>query len=197
MIGSAKKYSTVAELFELCKNKIDTSDSDYRDLPFVGMENIESGSRRYLPQNLSVPEGLCYRFDSSHVLYGKLRPYLNKVMLPDFSGKCSTEIVPLKPKNGFSREFVATVLQSTYFIEQAVKHSTGGRMPRADLKYLLGLKLRLPVADQANALATELQTRLAHVEAMRQAALKQVEGIESLSAAILREAFDFGKDETE
>lgn len=63
---------------------------------------------------------------------------------------------------------------------------------------IMRIEFRFPenMEDQIT-IARELQTRLAHVEAMRQAALKQVEGIESLSAAILREAFDFGKDETE
>jgi type I restriction enzyme, S subunit len=43
--------------------------------------------------------------------------------------------------------------------------------------------------------AQELQSRLAHAESLRQRTVSQLEAIEALPAAILREAFDFGKDE--
>jgi len=63
---------------------------------------------------------------------GNLDRILNKVYLPDKKGRCSTELIPLIPKNDFSRSFIASVLQSEIVVTYAVKHSTGGRMPRAD-----------------------------------------------------------------
>jgi type I restriction enzyme S subunit len=186
----------LSELFDIDKSQTSKSDSGYSALPFIGLENIESHTKRYLPEFVSEPEGMCNLFTTAHVLYGKLRPYLNKVFLPDFDGKCSTEIVPLKPKNGYSRDFISTILQSQIFIEEAVKHSTGGRMPRANLKHLLKMKVSVPDADEANAIALNLQSQLAQVEAMRQAALKQKEAAKALQSAILREVFPWQAGES-
>ncbi|GIU99473.1 MAG: hypothetical protein KatS3mg014_1089 [Actinomycetota bacterium] len=73
---------------------------------YVGLENIEPDTGRIV--NLEPTPGARiastkYRFDRRHVLYGKLRPYLNKVCAPDFEGICATDIVPLLPSPMRSR----------------------------------------------------------------------------------------------
>ena len=196
MSASTFRLRPLSDLFEIDKTQISKEDTEYSTLSFIGLENIESHSKRYLPELTSTPEGLCNRFSKKHVLYGKLRPYLNKVYLPDFDGKCSTEILPLLPKNSYTREFISIILQSQTFIEEAVKHSTGGRMPRANLKYLLKLKVSVPEAEEANIIASGLQSQLAHIETMRQVALKQKESAKALQSAILREIFPWKTGES-
>jgi hypothetical protein len=55
------------------------------DLPYLGLEGIESGTGQFVVGELSktpeAPQANSFRFDERHVLYGKLRPYLNKVAL--------------------------------------------------------------------------------------------------------------------
>lgn len=196
MSANTFRLRPLSDLFEIDKTQISKEDTEYSTLPFIGLENIESHSKRYLPELTSTPEGLCNRFSKKHLLYGKLRPYLNKVYLPDFDGKCSTEILPLLPKNNYSREFISIILQSQTFIEEAVKHSTGGRMPRANLKHLLKLKVSAPEAEEANIIANNLQSQLAHIETMRQAAVKQKEATKALQSAILREVFPWQAGES-
>src|SRR6516225_8308651 len=38
-----------------------------------------------------------FAFGPKHILYGKLRPYLRKIVRPDFNGVCSTDILPIRP----------------------------------------------------------------------------------------------------
>ena len=58
-------------------------------LPYLGLEHIESGTGRILVTPQDVPEhsgrSNTFAFDERHILYGKLRPYLNKVALPSYS----------------------------------------------------------------------------------------------------------------
>jgi type I restriction enzyme S subunit len=79
------------------------------DLPYLGLEGIESGTGQFVVGELSktpeAPQANSFRFDERHVLYGKLRPYLNKVALPTAPGKCSTEIIPLLPTPPLARIF--------------------------------------------------------------------------------------------
>src|SRR5438552_15580259 len=66
---------------------------------YLGLEHIESGGR--ILGAKSVDEGELasskFKFTERHVLYGKLRPYLAKIACPDFSGICSTDILPILP----------------------------------------------------------------------------------------------------
>jgi type I restriction enzyme S subunit len=114
---------------------------------FVGLEHVESGTGRIL--NVSEVDvrhlqSQKYRFDTAHVLYGKLRPYLNKVVLPDFSGICSTDILPVHPKRGVLREYIAFWLRSPSFIEYANTNATGTKMPRLGPKQFLKAPIPLP-----------------------------------------------------
>ena len=71
------------------------------ELAYMGLESIESNTGRFKEAGLSktpeVPLANSLRFGPEQVLYGKLRPYLHKVALAEFEGKCSTEIIPLLP----------------------------------------------------------------------------------------------------
>lgn len=70
-------------------------------------------------------------FDNSYILYGKLRPYLNKVALPDFKGICSTDIIPIQPINKKSnRLFITAILRHNSFVAFADERSSGANLPR-------------------------------------------------------------------
>ena len=81
------------KLGEVCDFKVI---KNTKTLPYIGMEDIESNTGRFLgsKESRSVKSVTAF-FDQTSVLYGKLRPYLNKVFLPDFEGHSSTELVPL------------------------------------------------------------------------------------------------------
>jgi type I restriction enzyme S subunit len=98
--------------------------------------------------NGEVGESTTFAFDQRHVLYGKLRPYLNKVALPRFEGRSSTEFIPLLPHPGISREFLALLLRRPETVRAVMAANTGSRMPRTDMKVLLNLKISLPGAAE-------------------------------------------------
>ena len=117
---------------------------------YVGLEHMEGGTGLFV--NVKELDGSeiqskKFRFGASHVLYGKLRPYLNKVALPEFKGICSTDILPLKPKADVSREYVAYWLRSGEFVEYAKARATGTKMPRLAPKQLLTAPIPLPPLD--------------------------------------------------
>ncbi|MEJ7688038.1 MAG: hypothetical protein WKG52_14205 [Variovorax sp.] len=111
------KQASVVRLGDICRqDRITIKPGEREDLRYVGLESIEAGTGR-LQHNLPskpahAPRANSFRFDEGHVLYGKLRPYLNKVALPDAEGKCSTEIVPLRPCADVDRRFLAYFLRA-------------------------------------------------------------------------------------
>ena len=83
-------------------------------------------------------------FDENNVLYSKLRPYLNKVVLPDQEGYCTTELVPLKPNKGLTREFLATLLRSDAFMGYINEKTAGAKMPRVSMNIFRQFECILP-----------------------------------------------------
>lgn len=74
-------------------------------------------------------------FNDTNVLYSKLRPLLNKVVVPEESGYCTSELVPLKPNSAvLNRDFLGYMLRTPQYVQYGVKISSGTKMPRVNLK---------------------------------------------------------------
>ena len=131
---------SLADLCEMDRRNVRPGDPLANELPFVGVENVtrDSGFLNF-DTNSRVGNGksTAFRFDRRHVLYGKLAPYLNKVATPDFAGRCSTELVPLLPRDGVDRDFLAHMLRRGETVKFAVDSANGTRMPRTDMKFLM------------------------------------------------------------
>ncbi len=161
-------------------------------MPYLGLEHIESGTGRILisEDEARYSESISnnFRFTSRHVLYGKLRPYLNKVALPEFEGRCTTEIIPLLSIEA-EREWVAWFLRREETVEYAMRGRTGSRMPRADMSDLMRLLIPLPPIDEQRRIVADLEAGMADAERARRAAEAQLAAAEALPSAILRGAF--------
>jgi restriction endonuclease S subunit len=93
----------LGELVEIVSGQVDPRQEPYLDMPHIGGENIESHTGRLAgiktPRELNLQSGK-YLFQATDILYSKIRPYLNKVVIPGFSGVCSADIYPLRLNNG-------------------------------------------------------------------------------------------------
>ncbi|MCG5509128.1 restriction endonuclease subunit S [Ectothiorhodospira lacustris] len=114
-------------------------------LPYVGLEHIESGTGKFIGSLApAMVKSTTFSFTASHVLYGRLRPYLNKVLLPEFDGHCSSEIFPLRVESSLDRRFLYYWLTWEPVVKEIDSTSTGARMPRANINKLLEFELPLP-----------------------------------------------------
>ena len=109
---------------------------------YVGIENLETGVGRisgYEDQsNFSTKQ----IFHKNDLLYARIRPYLNKIWLSNVDGYCSTDIIVIKT-SGINPNFLKEVILTREFVNFAVRHSAGTKMPRVnwgDIK-----KLHVPV----------------------------------------------------
>jgi type I restriction enzyme S subunit len=103
----------------------------------LSLEDIESATGRVLAKQVSRVADLgsnkCV-FDQRHVLYSKLRPYLNKVVVPDALGVGTSELIPLVPSECLDREFLAYYLRSPDFVEFANANTRGANLPRIAMR---------------------------------------------------------------
>ena len=159
----------LGELCEMDRQGIQPDDPLTADLPFVGVENVVGGTGILnfdTDSRIGGQKSAAFRFDRRHVLYGKLRPYLNKVAVPEFAGRCSTELVPLLPRNGVDRDFLAHLLRRKETVEFVMASVTGARMPRTDMKVLMSMPVPFPPLAEQRRIAGILNRAL-HIERLR------------------------------
>ena len=146
----------LGELCDMDRRGIRPDDPLASRLPFVGVENVGSGTGHLnfdTESRTGSRRSASLRFDSRHVLYAKLRPYLNKVATPGFAGRCSTELVPLLPRAGVDRAFLAYLLRREETVAFVMASATGARMPRADMRVLLSMPVSFPPLDEQRRIA--------------------------------------------
>ena len=163
------RIARLGELCELHRQGLPPDDPLTSQLPFVGVENISAGTgivNFNTSSRIGNQKSTAFRFDERHVLYAKLRPYLNKVATPGFAGRCSTELVPLLPRDGIDRDFLAHLLRRQETVEFVTVSVTGTRMPRTDMKALMSMPVPFPPLDEQRRVAGILN-RAAHIQRLR------------------------------
>lgn len=123
---------------------------------YVGFEHLFSGSYWCVDNsNLDGVVSQKFRFESGNILYGKIRPYLRKAALVEFSGVCSSDLIVLKPETKELGIILAALFCSEAFSQVAMRSVKGTKMPRADWSILSKLnfaKLNALQMDQLSSI---------------------------------------------
>jgi len=168
----------------------DKNQNSHTGLPYVGLEHIESNSGRFIGslETQEVKSSTFY-FDQKHVLYGRLRPYLNKVLLPDFKGHCSTEIFPIKVGEQVAREFLFYWLIAGSTVKKIDATWTGARMPRANMNQVLEFDFAFPPLKEQQTIVRQLDALRAETQKLEAVYQKKIADLEELKKSILQKAF--------
>ena len=155
---------------------------------YVGLENItgEGTFENVAPVSSGELGSSKFQFNESHVLYGKLRPYLKKTALPTFSGICSTDILPIKPSSLLDRRYLFYYLRQQSIVDFAASQCTGINLPRLSPQRLNEFVIPLPplaeqkriaaILDQADALRVKRRAALARLDRLVQAVFLEMFG---------------------
>jgi type I restriction enzyme S subunit len=187
-----EKYLPILDVCSIAnKSIIPIGNESYN---YVGLENIESQTGRlaeFSKTNGNEIKSSKVVFWKGAVLYGKLRPYLNKVYIADFDGICTTEILPFYPNNEILyKEYLAFYLRSEKFVNEVNNNTSGARMPRATTTFFKNVA-KIPVPTLATQKMdvdklTSLSTRIFLLQAEQQAKLNN---LKALKESILDKAF--------
>ena len=187
------KWVKLGDVCEEQRRTIRPDEPAAKTLPYLSLEHIQSQTGLILtsPEDISEDTGKSntFCFDDSHILYGKLRPYLNKVALPNFPGRCTTELIPLKPTVA-NRDYLWWLLKRPATVSYAMMGKTGSRMPRTNMKEFMGMPIPLPPLEEQKHIAGILNEQMAAVEEAKKAAQERLEAAKALPAAYLREVFE-------
>jgi type I restriction enzyme S subunit len=184
---------SMADVCDIPSKLVDPREEKYQDSPHVGAGNIETKTGALIDVLTARQEQLIsgkFLFDESMVLYSKIRPYLMKVVRPDFNGLCSADIYPLAPKYGvIGRDYLFYLLLSPDFTAYAIKGSARAGMPKVNREHLFAYEFSLPsvqeqeqIAARLDALAEETQRLIAVYE-------RKLAALEELKKSLLHQAF--------
>ena len=153
-VSPCKEYRTdsLGNLFGPVLDSIDPS-SQNGTVCYIGLENIVSGTGEFtgcLENRYENIKSLKRVFKEGDILFGKLRPALNKVAVATFDGICSTDIIVLRAKRkDILSEYYAVLLRGADFNKTVLNGVSGGQLPRVDLNYLMDIPVKVvPIEEQ-------------------------------------------------
>lgn len=154
---------------------------------YVGLEHIESGGASISFGKVANGElaSSKFRFGSKHILFGKLRPYLAKIVCPDFEGICSTDILPIAPGKRIDQRYLLHFLRRPETVAWASSRATGVNLPRLSPSELASLEVPLPPLDEQRRIAAILDK----ADALRRQRKRALELLDGLTQSIFLEMF--------
>ena len=135
----------LGRIFENNTTNIKPENMDTKKNKVLGLEHIEKNSGKLNVNNDTFLEDVKSNkiiFEKGDILYGKLRPNLNKVFLADFKGYCSTDFIVLRAKEKINHLFYSSYFLSETFNSSVLNTVSGAQLPRT--KYELIKKIRIP-----------------------------------------------------
>lgn len=184
-IGEIPEHWEVKRLKNVCSQINIKENSKENSLPYIGLENIESGSGRYINTTSEV-EGMANRFCKNNVLFGKLRPYLSKVYLAEKDGICSTEFIVYDTKSNNCR-FIHKLLLSQAFIEVVNSSTYGAKMPRANSDFINNIYVQIPPLSEQQSIADYLDQKCSEIDELISIKQQKIEKLKDYKKSLIFE----------
>ncbi|GFE17978.1 type I restriction-modification enzyme, S subunit [Streptomyces glebosus] len=157
---------------------------------FVGLEHISPHfGRRIGSRPLGDEKGRKFRFAPGDVLYGYLRPYLNKVWHADQHGLCSVEQYVLRPNGQMPAELIAACLRSKSTLDKVIDATHNLQLPRLRSGLLLAMDIPFIPAEHHERAIADVQGFEKNARRLDELQQHRAELLTSLRPAFLNAAF--------
>jgi type I restriction enzyme, S subunit len=187
--SNPKKWKKIdlGNLVEFPSALVDPTEGTYSGMKHVGGDNIATDGRLFglkTAAELGLRSGK-FLFDESHVLYNKIRPYLNKVAMPNFRGLCSADMYPIRAGKDLTREFLYKILRSDDFLNFAATQSRRANIPKINREELSSYEMIVPDLN----LQKRFSRMFLKIQSIKSAAEQTSQKSETLFQALLQKAF--------
>lgn len=193
VVAESNPSLPIGEIISFRNDLIRPSDRESGPLRFVGLQHIESHTGRRIGEDRLLAEelgGRKFKFSPGEIVYGYLRPYLNKVWVADREGLCSVDQYVIRPDPAMViTKYLAHFMRSPIFLGPAIELTHNLLLPRLRKALLESVSIPLPpVSEQRHAVAylDDLQAQVDELTALQDAT--QVE-MDALLPSVLDWAF--------
>ena len=188
------RYDRLKDVVSLRNDK--TSDKSSEE-NYLELEDIEQGTGNLLSKKNTLDvESAVIRFKKGDVLFGKLRPYLEKYYHADFDGKCTGEILAFYPR-GIKGHFLRYCVAAPWFIGKCNALAYGAKMPRVNWPKQLALfDIPIPPINEQHRISSYLDKTCAAIDKAIKAKQKQLGILDALRKSIIHKAVTRGLDDS-
>ncbi len=188
------RYDRLKDIVSLRNDKTSDKSSEQN---YLELEDIEQGTGNLLSKKNTLDvESAVIRFKKGDVLFGKLRPYLEKYYYADFDGKCTGEILAFYPR-GIQGHFLRYCVAAPWFIGRCNALAYGAKMPRVNWPKQLALfDIPIPSNSEQQCIAIYLDKTCAAIDKAIEAKQKQLETLDALRKSIIHKAVTRGLDDS-
>ena len=156
---------------------------------YIGLEHLLKGGGIAEVGNTEGLKSKKVVFIKGDVLYGKLRPYLNKHAYVDFEGVASTDIIVFRSNCLVLNKLLDMFLGLPYVVQYAIENSNGINLPRVSPKIMEKLPFPLPPLNEQKRIADKVDNLLSNLENEQELVLEVEEKLNLLKQSILNKAF--------
>ena len=159
-------------------------------LPYIGMEHVEAGSGRITAtSDASIIRSSSPLVDMGDVLYGRLRPYLNKVAVAPQEAYASGEFIVFRGNHEIDARFLKWRLTAEDFVRFATALNSGDR-PRVKWPQMAGVRFPLPPLPEQRRIVEMLEEHMAHLDAADASLASAEQRLTYAEVALARSYFD-------
>ena len=154
------KWSKLGRISDYGKNKKVKGINISKDEWILELEDIEKNTGKILNKIYQADRNAISDkniFFKGNLLYGKLRPYLNKCVIADEDGFCCTEIEPIILNSNIEAKYIQRVLMSKYFLNYVTSCSYGAKMPRLGTKDAKNAMIPIPPLEQQKKIVEKIE----------------------------------------
>ena len=182
-------WTKLGDIIEPSKERANPQKIEH--VPYISLEHIETDTGQLLGCGCSSEvKSTKTKFKRGDVLYGKLRPYLNKVYLSDFEGICSTDILVFSKDEFYSNAFLFYRLLCPDFVNYASHNVSGVNLPRVNFQTLSQFKLLLPPLPEQHRIVAKIEELFTKLDAGIDALHKVGAQLKRYRQSVLKAAFE-------
>ena len=157
----------------------------------IALENIESKTGKFVSTDSDF-EGNGVAFNVDDIVYGKLRPYLQKVWKAEFEGNAIGDFFVYRVKDNCLPSYLKYVMLSDNFTSAANGSTYGAKMPRVASEFIANSVWFLPSLSEQQAIASYLDYKVGLIDASVSAINSQIDDLKSYLQSIISEAVTKG-----
>lgn len=167
-----------------------TEKTNRRENP-IALENIQGWSGRFIPTE-TVFEGEGVAFAPGDILFGKLRPYLAKALLTEFSGEAVGDFFVMRPSQDVNGNFILYQILNKEFISIVDGSTFGAKMPRVSWEFMSGMILAMPPNNEQQTIAAFLDRETAKIDTLLKKQERLIELLQEKRTALISHAVTKG-----
>lgn len=171
------------------KDKYDPTKDEKLEMPYIGLENIEKGIGIVSIGDSSLVKSIKTLFKINDLLYGKLRPYLDKHDVASFDGMCSTDILVYRSNDENDIHYFNYIFSQKQFMLYAMENSKGINLPRTSELEISNFVQKVPMPPEQKEIVRILDCVLEKENQAKEAAIAVLEQIDLLKKSIPARAF--------